>query len=66
MYSNVLMAAGSRELRLPEGAIEVVVSETATLDDELLVEVVKEDIEPWDEVVWEEELSPLDEKVDSP
>jgi hypothetical protein len=66
MYSNVPMAAGSRGLRLPEGVIEAVVSETAALDDKLLVGLVKEDIEPWDEVIWEEELSPLDEKDDNP
>jgi hypothetical protein len=33
MYSNVPIVAGSRGLRLPEGAIEAVVSETAALDE---------------------------------
>ena len=40
------MVAGSRGLRLPEGATEVVVSETAALDDKLLVVLVEEDTEP--------------------
>ena len=55
------MVEGSRGLRLPEGAIELVVNETA-LDDRLLV-VLVEDVTEWNEAGWEEELDLLVEEV---
>jgi DNA-binding transcriptional regulator/RsmH inhibitor MraZ len=66
MYSNGPIVDGSRGLRLPEGAIVVAVSEIAALDDRLLVVLVEEVIELWDEVSWEEELDPLGEEDENP
>jgi hypothetical protein len=60
------MVEGSRGLRLPEGAIEVVVSETAAIDGRLLVALVEDVVELWDEVGWGEELYPLVEEDDTP
>jgi len=65
MYLNVPMVAGSRGLRLPEGVTEVVVSETAALDDRLLVVLVEDVIKLWDEVGWEE-LNPVEEEDETP
>lgn len=51
MYVKVPTVAGSRGLRVPEGWIEVEVTETTELDDELAVELV---------ALWEDELDPME------
>ena len=62
----MLIIAGSRGLSDPEGTIEVVVSETAAPDEEVVVALVEEDSELWSDVGWEEELDPLVEVDDNP
>jgi hypothetical protein len=53
------MVAGLRGLRVPEGVIEVEVTEATELDDKLAVELEEGDDRLLDEVLWENELEPV-------